>query len=456
MDLTPPPVNSRRGSIARRLALLFLAVLSVAAAKPDEQARLVRVASKPYANLPQTAQGRVPARLSQTGVFAHLRKLQPVRAAIPYELILPFWSDGAAKSRFVLVPAGKVGFSPTGEWTFPPGTVFVKTFDLPVDEGDPARLRRLETRLLVIDRNSGVYGVVYRWRADLSDADLLDTARTESVAIRTADGVQRTQTWYYPSREDCLACHTAGAGGVLGVKTRQMNRDIRSPSGAMENQLGAWNRRGLFSDGFAPSQIDSYPRLARGDDPSRSLTERARSYLDANCAQCHRPGGTVANFDARFDTPLEQQSLVDGRVLIDQGIDRARVIAPNDPWRSIALARIDTNGDTRMPPLARLTIDSGGVALIRQWIASLPGRAVLDPPVISPAGGHFRGSVTVTLAAEPGAEVHYTLDGSAPGEQDPRYEQPLVINGPVVLRARAYREGFTRSIVVQQVFLADE
>ncbi len=434
---------------------LLLAPFLIAAAAPDTAGLIApRMAGKPYLNMPETAQGPLPVRLSQTGAFADVRTLKPVPAAIPYDLVVPFWSDGAAKTRFVIIP-GKVGFSPTGEWKFPAGTVFVKTFDLPTDEDDPSRLRRVETRLLVLDRTGGVYGAVYRWRADLSDADLLNQAVIEPIGIRTTTG-ERTQNWYYPSREDCLICHNAKAGGVLGVKTRQMNRDVAYPSGSTGNQLLAWNRLGLLSSDFDASRLDSYPRLARSDDASRSLADRARSYLDANCSQCHRPGGTVAYFDARFDTPLEQQSLVDGKVLIDEGIDRARVIAPHDPWRSIALARIDTNSDIRMPPLARQTIDSKGAALIRAWIASLPGRPVLDPPVISPAGGRFPGPVKVTLVAAQGADVHYTLDGSAPGEQDPRYEQPLEITGPAILRARAYREGYTRSIAVQQTFLPDD
>jgi mono/diheme cytochrome c family protein len=235
-----------------------------------------------------------------------------------------------------------------------------------------------------------------------------------------------------------------------------MNLDVTSPEGPAGNQLIAWNRLGLFSSEFNASQAGGYPRLARSDDKSRSLVDRARSYLDANCSQCHRPGGTVAYFDARFDTPLEQQLLIDGRVLIDENIDRARVIAPNDPWRSIALARIDTNSDIRMPPLARQTIDGAGVSLIREWIASLPGRPVLAPPVITPAGGRFRGPVQVSLSAEQGAVVRYTLDGSTPGDQDPLYNGPIEVTAPTILRARAYREGYTRSIAVQQNFLADD
>jgi hypothetical protein len=96
---------------------------------------------------------------------------------------------------------------------------------------------------------------------------------------------------------------------------------------------------------------------------SRSLEDRARSYLDANCAQCHRPRGTVAYFDARYDTPLAQQNLIGGHVLIDERIDNSRVIAPNDIWRSILYMRTDTTEAFKMPPLARNTIDEAGMKL---------------------------------------------------------------------------------------------
>src|SRR5262249_31522272 len=159
----------------------------------------------------------------------------------------------------------------------------------------------------------------------------------------------RTQTWYYPSRQDCRVCHTDKAGGVLGVKTRQINRDTALGNGKPENQLLRLNRIGLFESGFRSEDLAHYARLASPDDPTRSWEERARSYLDANCAHCHRPGGTVAFFDARFDTPLPRQGLIEGQVLIDEGIDKAHVIAPNDIWRSIAFMRINTLEAMKMP-----------------------------------------------------------------------------------------------------------
>jgi uncharacterized repeat protein (TIGR03806 family) len=413
-----------------------------------------RTAPPAYLHMPHLAGGKIPPLLSQTGAFKDTRRLVPSDGLIPYDLVVAFWSDGASKSRWAAIPNAKIKFSPTGEWTFPSGTVFVKTFELSTDAGHPSVKRRLETRLLVCDSAGGVYGVVYKWRPDNSDADLLRTSQTEEIPIKTAAGETRTQTWYYPSRPDCLACHNAKTSGVLGVKARQMNRTFTYPSGVTDNELRTWNHLGLLAPDIDDADLAKLPTLAAADDVTRSLQDRARSYLDANCGQCHRPGGTVAYFDARYDTPLEKQSLIDGPVLIDQGIDRPRIISPHDIWRSIAYMRVNTVDDIKMPPIARETVDQKGVELLRDWITSLPGRPVLDPPSMSPRGGSFDGPVDISLTErEPGADIRYTLDGSVPGPSDMRYEKPIKLTGPAVLRARAYKDGFTRSITEQQVFI---
>jgi uncharacterized repeat protein (TIGR03806 family) len=434
------------------LALFLLAVCS--SCQPNTYGLASRVAPKPYLQMPPRADGKIPVLLSQTGVFSDTAKRIPNKELIPYELVVAFWSDGADKSRWIALPNQKIAFSGTGEWRFPPGTVFVKNFDLATDGANAGAKRRLETRLLVCDSSGGVYGVVYKWRADGSDADLLENGRTEDIPIRSANGEVHQQTWYYPSRQDCLTCHTADAGGVLGVKTRQLNRSFTYPSGVSDNQLRTWNHLGLFAPAFKDEELQSFAALAAADDASRSLEDRARSYLDANCSQCHRPGGTVANFDARYDTPLIRQALIDGPVLIDQGIDRPRVISPHDIWRSIAFMRANTVGDIKMPPLARETIDEKGMQLLKDWINSLPGRPVLPPPVISPPGGTFAAPVEISLTmSEPDSDIRYTLDGSVPSATDMRYERPIRLSGPAVLRARAFKEGFVRSITEQQVFI---
>jgi hypothetical protein len=110
-----------------------------------------------------------------------------------------------------------------------------------------------------------------------------------------------------------------------------------------------------------------------------------------------------------------------------------------------------------MPPLARETIDEKGVALLHQWITSLPGRAVVDPPRILPAAGTYYKPIEVSLAVgEPGADIRYTLDGSTPTASDMKYEKPIEVTGPTVVRARAFKEGLTRSVASEAVFIVGQ
>ncbi len=398
-----------------------------------------------YLGMPDHADGSLPPLLSQTGAFIDTPRMIARDGLILYELNLSFWSDGAQKRRWISLPDAKIGFAAHGEWKFPAGTVFVKHFELSTNESQPLQRRRLETRLLVCASNGSVYGATYKWRPDNSDADLLATNLTENILIQTPTGT-RTQTWYYPSREDCRTCHTDRAGGVLGVNTRQFNSEV----------INAWDRLGMFdpspAGALAPTDF-----LARPDDVSRSVQDRARSYLDVNCANCHRPGGTVAYFDARYDTPLEKQGLIDGPVLIDEGIDHARIIAPNDIWRSILYMRANTVEAFKMPPLARQTVDQAGMAVLRQWIDSLGGRPVLAPPDFSLAAGNFPKPIDVGLTQpEAGAEIRYTLDGSIPGTTDPLYQGPIHLANSATVRAKAFKNGYTRSITAQETFIVGE
>jgi mono/diheme cytochrome c family protein len=399
-----------------------------------------------YLRMPDRPGGSLPPLLSQTGAFQDTRQMIAGDGLIPYDLNVSFWSDGAHKLRWMAMPDARIAFAPHGEWKFPAGTVFVKHFELATNESQPLQRRRLETRLLVCAANGSVYGATYKWRPDNSDADLLATNLTENILIQTATGT-RTQTWYYPSREDCRTCHTDCAGGVLGVKTRQFNRDL----------ISAWNRLGLFDPSPTEATLASSDFLARPDDASRSLEDRGRSFLDVNCANCHRPGGTVAYFDARYDTPVEKQGLIDGPVLIDEGIDHARIIAPNDIWRSILYMRANAVDAIKMPPLARQRQDTAGMALLRQWIESLGGRPVLAPPGFSLAAGNYPAPIDVKLTQpEPGAEIRYTLDGSIPGTTDPLYQQPIHLANPATVRAKAFKNGYTRSITAQETFIVGE
>lgn len=434
----------------------FLAIIAIAFAgcnralpqsSPQAEASRPSVRPRPYLNMPMRADGAVPRRLSEVGAFADTASLTPTAGLVAYDVNVPFWSDGAAKRRWIALPAGQtIRFAATGAWHFPPGTVFIKHFEIPAAAGHPAR--RLETRVLVRDAGGGVYGVTYRWRDDNRDADLV----SDSITLPVPEA--STGKWYFPSSRDCRTCHTAVSGGVLGVKADQLNRPFESNG---ENQLTLWAREGLFASDAMPANPARYLRLATSDDRSRSLPDRARSFLDVNCANCHQPGGVAGYFDARFETPLESQHLIDGPVLINLGIDHARAIAPADVWRSMVLNRVETSAGTKMPPLAHLTFDPDGAALLREWIKSLPGRPVLPPPAIAPRGGEYSSAVMVTLQDEDlHCAIHYTLDGSLPLKSSPVYSQPIRLDGPTTLRARAFKDGMTTSIAVQETFIVGD
>ncbi|TAL02925.1 MAG: hypothetical protein EPO07_06800 [Verrucomicrobia bacterium] len=321
----------------------------------------------------QSASRPLPTLLSQTGAFTNLATLAPNPGFVPYTVNSPLWSDAALKTRWLALPTNTViNFAPTGEWTFPNGTVLMKHFELGINDTNPAIRKRLETRLLVQDTNGMVYGATYKWLPDNSDANLVNTLTNENIVITTATGT-RTQVWSYPGRQDCLTCHTIPAGGVLGVKTRQLNGDYQHPAtGLTDNQIRAWNHIGLFSSSVSDAALPGYAKMAPVTDTNATLELRVRSYLDANCAHCHRPGGGVnALFDARFDTPLTNQGIINGAVLNDLGISGARVVVPSTPTASVLYLRDSSVAGIKMPPLAKNTIDTAAMAVIEQWINSL-------------------------------------------------------------------------------------
>ena len=322
----------------------------------------------------------MPKLLSQTGVFADMETMTSQKVLIPYSVNSPLWSDGAVKSRWMALPENtKIHFTPTGEWTFPAGTVFVKTFQLPVDDRNPKILRRLETRLLVRDTNGYVYGASYKWRADGSDADLVNAGTNENIQIKTATGI-RVLNWFYPGRQDCLTCHTYVSGGVLGVKTRQLDGDFKYPNGVTDNQLRAWNHAGLFDATLDEKEIPQFAKLVSITNSAAPLELRVRSYLDSNCSQCHRPGGAEAFFDARSDTPLEKQNLINGPIADPLGISGAKIIVPGDTNKSVLFHRVSITGGPQMPPLARNLNDTGAIPVIARWIQSLSAISAALPP----------------------------------------------------------------------------
>ncbi|MSQ92653.1 MAG: hypothetical protein EXR87_06960 [Gammaproteobacteria bacterium] len=212
-------------------------------------------------------------------------------------------------------------------------------------------------------------GLVYRWRADGSDADLLTDAASTPVTVTGATAVE-TFDYEFPSRGACLRCHNEAAGGALGIEAAQLNREFAYPT-RRANQLRALAHVGYFAAPIPdPATLPVLPAI----DDAADVEARARSYLDVNCSVCHRPGGgTPVNMDLRRETALTAANVIDiAATGNDLGIADARRIAPGAGARSLLLARMRRDDSLRMPPVSTHRVDAAGTALIEAWIASLP------------------------------------------------------------------------------------
>jgi hypothetical protein len=416
-----------------------------------------------FYNMPPVFTGPLPLLLSLTGVFSNTPDMVPAASLISYAPNVQLFSDNAQKVRYFSVPNTgapltfdeQISNAPTFSWYFPSGTVFVKTFELQTNESDPSSLLRLETRLLVRDTNGAVYGVTYKWRADYSDADLLTNSLTEPVLIQTSEGVY-TNLWYYPSPSDCLLCHTAPAHYVLGVNSRQLNGNFTYPNGVTDNQLRALNRTGLFYPAIDESQIANIEHLSALTNTAASYEERARSYLDANCAQCHiQPGGSGPTFDARYDIPLASQNIIGTPAVKGSfGYDNVDIVTPDDVWRSAIWDRMNVvNPSIQMPPLARNLIDTNAVQIMADWINSLGGTPALAPPALMPASGTFTNFVTLTLQPpDTNSTLYYTLDGTLPTTNSALYSGPFRLTASAVVMANAFEANYVNSVAVSGLF----
>ncbi|MFH6602201.1 Ig-like domain-containing protein [Maribacter algicola] len=323
----------------------------------------------------------VPLLLSQTGIFEDLLTLTPNDGVIPYDMTEAFWSDGALKRRWMAIPNDgthdtpeeQIEFSENGDWEFPVGSVLIKHLELPVDEGNPSVIRRLETRLVIKAEDESYYYLVYKWNEQGTDAVLLYDSLDEQITVTKEDGSTRTQVWHYPNSPECFACHDTG--GSLGPRTRYLNKNIvYDKTGIDANQLVTLSHLGILNESIDDAKAAQYQTHKAMNDPTATLDEKARSYLDLNCAYCHRPGrsGERAQFDLRLFNTLEQTGLLTAGTNTPIGVQGEKILVPGDASKSILYHRTNSvNTTIMMPPLAKNLVDEKAVALIEEWIDQL-------------------------------------------------------------------------------------
>ncbi len=315
-----------------------------------------------------------PRLLSQTGIFKSVTPLQPAEGVVEYDVVVPQWTDGAVAQRFVAVPGSEqIELSPHSgvRGRYPEGTVFAKQLSIPDRDGRP--IKPLETQILQFQ--NGVWNPYsYVWNEAGTDAELVSsvgTTRTIQWPDAHAAGQFTEHTWHTNAINECRLCHNAGPGFVLGFVGNQLSR-LTTNAISGTDQLESLLRQEVIATIPDDARSPAF-RLVDPHDESLDLTDRARSYLHGNCSMCHHKGGNaIVSFYLTRDLSFDQLDTDKGTNIGTFGMQRAKIIVPGDPFRSVMMYRMSKLGYARMPYIGSQVVDSHGVSLIARWIRSLP------------------------------------------------------------------------------------
>ncbi len=319
---------------------------------------------------------KYPQQLSEYNLFqGEIARLEPSEGSIEYDVNTPLFSDYSAKQRVIRLPKGTTAkYEPKEPFDFPVGTLIAKTFYYDHDLSDLSKGRRLiETRILQ-RTDEGWIGLPYVWNDEQSDAFLALAGAAVEVSWFHHDGASRSNTHVVPNLNDCKRCHQSENMSPLGPTARNLNRNMEYRHG-QENQIAYWTRTGLLSD--APKPNDA-PKLAVWDNPmTGTLDQRARAWLEVNCSHCHNPKGPARNSGLHLNvdvTDLYQLGVFKTPVAAAKGTGgRSYGIVPGKPDDSILLYRLETvEAGALMPEFGRSIAHPESIALIRDWIASMP------------------------------------------------------------------------------------
>ncbi len=324
---------------------------------------------------------------------------------VPYDLNTPLFSDYAHKLRTVWMPPGtSATYASDASFDFPVGTIVSKTFYYPLPavkhdgksvartydqstEFSPtpggesglnlSKVHLIETRLLV-RREQGWEAFPYVWNADQTEAELARTGDVQPLELVADDGTHEAFNYVVPNENQCAGCHVLDLAtkkiAPIGLKARHLNRDYPYAAG-IQNELAHLVKVGYLNG--LPDRVE-LPKNANWRNAAEPLDARARAYLDINCGHCHNAKGpanttaldlTVSSGNDRF-LGLCKPPVAAGRGTGDHFFD----IVPGKPDDSILPYRMQSHEPgVMMPEQGRTTTHTEGVALIRDWIASLPG-----------------------------------------------------------------------------------
>lgn len=327
-----------------------------------------------------TALDRLPKykiNLSEYGFFqGEIANMEPMDGILPYDLNTPLFTDYAFKKRFVKLPEGtSAQYRDSAVFDFPKGSILIKNFYYPKDFRKPNQdLQIIETRLL-INEEEGWVALPYIWNEDQTDASLEVAGGILDVSWKHYNGKKRQVKYLVPTMNQCKGCHESnGDFAPIGPAARHLNKQYHYADG-MANQLEKWSQEGLLSG--MPENLADVQKNAVADDPATGdINQRARAWLDINCAHCHSKTGPANTSGLFLDVFVQDKSqlgvfkppIAAGRASGNQLYD----IVPGKPNESILLDRLESNDPgIKMPEIGRNSVPTEGVELVRQWIKQM-------------------------------------------------------------------------------------
>lgn len=311
--------------------------------------------------IPEDCTGEPPTELRCTGLYDDVVTKQVAAAARAFVPAHRLWSDGADKSRWVYLPPGTtIDNTDPDDWVLPVGTKLFKEFTW--------NGRRVETRMFHKAAENRWVKATYHWNSD------------ETAATRHAGGTVDVDGHAYtiPSGTECDQCHKGRQDRALGFE--QLLLSLPGGEGLRLADLVAEGR-------LTDPQVQVAAQL--GDDGS-GLAAAAMGYLHVNCGVCcHNDNLAADAFSTGMFLRLPVAAAGGGPLRdLDPWVttmgERATTarwgrqvrITPGQPARSLVVQlmslRDPSNPQDRMPPIASQVVDEEGVALVSDWIRSLP------------------------------------------------------------------------------------
>ncbi|AQQ68641.1 hypothetical protein Mag101_14125 [Microbulbifer agarilyticus] len=343
----------------------------------------------------------VPDNLSEWHLVEAIDgKLSLNDRVVPFDLNTALFTDYAHKLRTVWMPEGTSAVYGEAEFDYPVGTVISKTFYYPRGEGgavirtddhsndfagsglDLSKVKLVETRVLV-KRADGWQALPYVWNEAQTDAVLEIAGDATRMQLVSEDRTQEAFTYVVPDANQCAGCHADNhskkAVRPIGPRARHLNKDYEyreSPiQDGAQNQLVYWQQMGFLT---GLPELAAVPRNVNFKEETASLEERARSYLDINCGHCHNPAGPADTSGLMLNIAehdMRRLGVCKPPVAAGTGSgDRLFAIVPGSPDDSILNFRVEsTDPGAMMPELGRSLVHDEGTALLKEWIASMPG-----------------------------------------------------------------------------------